>query len=381
MKKLSYLLLAFIAVIGLNSCSHDDDVVFIAQPDPEGINFTNTFSSSYVLTEATLENPAERFVWNTVEVDVPTNITYELQGSTDPDFESFDILGSTTGNNVAVTVDQLMNLAEDAGLDNDPTTEAPNTGQLYFRVVASVGTGGELAHMSEVQALTVILPEATGEEEETFRNLFLVGNATAAGWDPKNNPTPMFRDPANPDIYHFVGKFVAGEFKLVETTAWQPQWGLSDGVLTSSEILGSDPGAFPVDAEGYYTLMINVDEMTYTWEPYDASSAATYETIGFLGSATAGLHETGADGWGSDVDLTQSSFNPHIWYANSVALGDGELKFRAADAWDVNWGADTPLSGMATMNGPNIPVTEGLYNIWFNDLTGRYILIPIPTEE
>ena len=82
MKKLSILILALVALTGFNACTTDDDVVFIAQPDAEGISFINTFSSMYILTNATADNTAERFVWNEIDVDVPTNLTYEVQGAT-----------------------------------------------------------------------------------------------------------------------------------------------------------------------------------------------------------------------------------------------------------------------------------------------------------
>ena len=136
MKKLPILLIAFVALLGLNACSSDDDVVFIAQPDMEGIAFLNTFSSNYILTPATGTNVAERFVWNQVDVDVPTNIQYEVQGSPSADFEEITVMGSTSDNNLAVTVKQMLDLAGEAGIDSDPETEAPNTGTLYFRVVA-----------------------------------------------------------------------------------------------------------------------------------------------------------------------------------------------------------------------------------------------------
>lgn len=372
MKRISILLLAFIAALGFNACSSDDDVVFIAQPDPEGISFTNSFSSSYVLTTATAENIAERFVWNEVDLGVQTNINYELQGSATEDFEEPVELGSTSGNNLAVSVQQLMDLAEDAGLDNDPDTEEPNTGQLYFRVIASAGTEGGMAHTSDVQALTVVLPESTGEEEESFRNFFLVGDATAAGWDPDNNNTPLFRDADNEDIYYFTGKFGEGEFKLLEVLGnWQPQWGLDGGNLSNSDILGEDPGAFIVETEGYYTLEINVDEMTYSFEPYGESGDAIYDSMGIIGDATAG-------GWDDETPMTQSEFDAHIWNIHDVELGDGEFKFRANEDWDIAWGATTMYSGLATTEpgGPNIPVNAGTYDIWFNDITGRYILIP-----
>ena len=60
-----------------------------------------------------------------------------------------------------------------------------------------------------------------------------------------------------------------------------------------------------------------------------------------------------------------------------MVLTDGEIKFRADDAWDVSWGSDTALSGFATLGGPNIPAMAGTYDIWFNDLDGGYILIPV----
>lgn len=379
MKKLSILLFAFVAFAGLNSCSSDDDVVFIAQPDPEGIEFTNSFNSNYILTSATATNVAERFVWNTVDLDVPTNITYELQASADSEFESFDVIGSTGSNSLAVTVRQMMELAEDAGLDNDPATEAPNTGELHFRVQAYPGTesGNELAATSEVRSLTVVLPEAAGEDEEVFKNLFLVGSGTPTGWD--NNGTsnnyPLYRDAENPDIYYYTGKLEGGDdmfWKLVEVKGqWAPQYGGENGNLIYRETEDDeDPPAIAIPSTGYYTLTVNVDELTYTLEPYDASGAPTYATIGLIGDATAG-------GWDADQDMTQSSFDPHIWYLHDVELIDGGAKFRADDDWVDEWGGDTELSGQATQGGPNIPVSEGTYDVWFNDLTKRYIFIPV----
>lgn len=376
MKKLSILFLTFAALVGFNSCSSDDDVVFIAQSDPEGISFINSFNQEYVLTSATRNNVAERFIWNPVDFGVPTNVTYELQGSTDPNFASFDVIGTTPELNLAITVNQLMSLAEDAGLDSDPATDAPNSGQVYFRVRAFAGNSGgnELSETSEIKAITVVLPEDAPDEEVPLKNFFLVGNATAAGWENNNNNTPLFRSAENPEVYNYTGYFGEGEFKLLEERgAWQPQWGLDNGSLTSSDILGGDPGAFTVSTAGYYTLTIDIDQLTYSFEPFDASGEATYSTIGVIGDSTPG-------GWDNDTDMTQSEFDDHIWFVNGISLIDGEMKFRAEDAWDVNWGDDTPLSGEAFQDGPNIPVTAGTYDVWFNDLTGRYLLIPVDSE-
>ncbi|HSM63164.1 MAG TPA: SusF/SusE family outer membrane protein [Gillisia sp.] len=375
MKKLSVLLLAFVAFSGIYSCSSDDDVVFIAQPDVEGINFTNSFNANYILTPGTATNVAERFVWNTVNFETPTNITYELQGSTDTDFNNFDVMGTTGDNNLSVTVQQMMNLAMDSGLDADRASEASNSGALYFRVIAYAGdnTGNSNAQNSEVKSITVILPEDAEEEEAPLKNLFLVGDATAAGWNPNNNNTPLFRSADNPNVYNYTGYFGAGEFKLLEVRDWQPQWGLDNGSLSNSDILGGDPGSFLVSTAGFYTFTINIDEMSYSFEPYDASGADTYASIGVIGDATA-------DGWDADQDMTQSAFDAHVWYISGIELGDGEMKFRANDAWDVDWGGDTAMSGVSSFGGPNIPVSAGTYDIWFNDITRRYIFIPIISD-
>ncbi|GGW86457.1 SusF/SusE family outer membrane protein [Salegentibacter mishustinae] len=375
MKKFSILLLAFVALLSFNACTQDDDIVFVAQPDPEGIQFSNSLQNTYVLPSGNPDNLAERFVWNEVDFEAPTTISYELQGSATEAFDSYMVIGNTGSNNLGVTIGQMLDLAEEAGLDNDPETEMPNTGTVYFKVraFAGEGEGNALEEFSEILSVNVELPEAEEEGEAPKMELYLVGDATAAGWDPANNNTPLFRDGENENIYYFQGRFAGGAdvegFKFLQTTEWQPQWGLSNGELTNSDILGEDPSAFPVEDDAYYSLMVNVDEMTYTWEAIDESAADVQTNIGIIGDSTP-------DGWDADTNMTQSEFNPHIWYIQGIELVDGFAKFRANDAWDINWGSETPVSGQTTSGGPDIPVTAGTYDVWFNTLDGRYTFIP-----
>lgn len=381
MKKFSILLLAFVALLSFNACTQDDDIVFVAQPDPEGIQFSNSLQSMYTLPSGNPDNLAERFVWNEVDFEAPTTISYELQGSASETFDSYMVIGSTGNNNLGVTIGQMLELAEEAGLDNDPETDMPNTGTLYFKVraFAGEGEGNALEEFSEVVSVNVELPEAEEEGEPAKTNLYFVGDATAAGWSNNNNNTPMFRDAENDDIFYFQGRFAGGPdvegFKLLEMLgAWQPQWGGTDGTLGVNAGDSDDPAAFSVDNDAYYSLMVNLDDMTYTWEEVDETTADVQTNIGIIGDATAG-------GWDADTDMTQSDFNPHIWYIQGIELGDGETKFRADDAWDLSWGAETPVSGQTTVNGPNIPVTAGTYDVWFNTLDGRYTFIPQVEEE
>ncbi len=372
MKKLSIVLLAFVTLVGFNACTSDDDVVFIANPDAEGIHFTNTFASTYDLTEMEPGDVVDRFVWNEVDFEVSTNINYEVQGALTEGFEKPETLGSTSINNLDITAQQLIKLVAETELDeNDMTT-------VYVRVVASPGTAGEMAHISEVESFTIVVPT-----EPEYINLYMVGDATAAGWNPDNNNTPLFRDAENANIYYYTGKLNAGALKFVETTGWAPQYGSSEeGVLTYRETEADpDPAGITIPAEGYYTVVVNTKDLTYTLEPApDAADKKTYEMIGLVGAGTT-VGWPGDDNPTPDILLTKSAFNPHIWFTEDVVLSEAGIKFRANQDWSVSWGGGVNFpSGLAT--GDDIIVSKaGTYNVWFNDVTGRYIFIEQEAAE
>jgi hypothetical protein len=82
------------------------------------------------------------------------------------------------------------------------------------------------------------------------------------------------------------------------------------------------------------------------------------------------------DAINADVVMTQSSFDSHLWYINSVNLHPGDLQFTTNTG--SSWAGSTSFSGVATEGGANIPVVvQDDYEVWFNDLTGDYIMIPL----
>ncbi len=363
MKKSIKLLFAFVAIIGLGSCTHSDDVEFIAQPDTNGISFTNSFNDPYVLTAATSGNVAERFVWNTVDFGVSTNITYELQGSTDPNFTNFDVLGNTTENNLAVKVSQFMTLASDAGLDNDPTTDAPNTGQIYFRVRAYAGTdgGNGMDVTSEIKALTVKMPEAVAPGAEELPKIFVVGNFLAASgygadWTPADAAPLAASATGKTDFEGFVNMDVdAPQYKFLPTnvdfTGDYGDAGDSDGSYTGVlKQEGEVNAGTPDGTGGYFYVKADTEALSYS---------LTKTTWGVIGNATP-------TGWDADTNMTYDP-DTKTW---SVTLDltqqeatDNGLKFRANDAWDLNLG-DTGADGSLEFGGDNIGVPEaGNYTI------------------
>ena len=183
MKTIKILTLIALVAFGFNSCQQDDDVVFVAGSSE--ITFTNTFLSEYVLTPAASGNIGERFTWNTPDVGVPTNFTYELQRSLTGDYSDAASVGVSSSNEIAVTIGDMLGYAAEAGLDADPSTENPNTGQVHFRVAYSLGDGSEQV-LSASQALNVVLPEDTGGETAVcdLDQLYGVGaGITYTGWD------------------------------------------------------------------------------------------------------------------------------------------------------------------------------------------------------
>ena len=363
MKKLSILLIAFVALVGFNACTSDDDVVFIAQPDPEGISFANTFSPEYILTRSTSENTVERFVWNPIDLDVPTNINYDVLVSASEEMTDPALLGSTAGTNLAVKVKQLMNFAtEELELDNDPTTEAPNAGTMYVQVVATAGTAGEMIHASEVQPLNVVIPEETSGEIEIPR-IYVVGNFQEAGgygsnWSPENGVPLAASDEGKTDFEGFVYLNDAKPlFKFVPTTAgWDGNLGEagdSEGVYTKTLKPDGPNAGTPDGTGGYYWIKVDTEKLTYSLTKVD---------WGVIGNATP-------TGWDSDTDMV---YNPEtqLW---TVTLDltqqeptDNGFKFRANDGWDINLG-DTGADGILEFGGDNIGVPEdGNYTITLN---------------
>lgn len=363
MKKLTNIFIAFIAIVSLNACSEDDDFTFTAKPDPEGISFTNSTSEVYILKASNGDNLAERFVWNEVNFDVPTPVNYELLGSPTESFESSSVLGDVTVTNISVTVASMLELAKEAGLDNDPETDMPNSGNLFFKVRAYVGSdaGNVVDKTSEILQLTVMLPEAVETGTEELPTLYVVGNfLNASGYGPDwttPNAVPLAASATGKtDFEGFVNMDVdAPQFKFLPTnedfTGDYGDAGESDGSYTGVlKQEGEVNAGTPEGTGGYFYIKADTEALTYS---------LTKTSWGVIGNATP-------TGWDSDTDMI---YDPETktWSLTLDLIKqeptDNGLKFRANDAWDLNIG-DTDADGTLEFGGDNIGVPEdGNYTI------------------
>lgn len=362
MKKISKIVLAVAAIAGLWSCEGEDNLMFV-QPQTGDFTLNTPDAGTAIILTADMpqENVAATFTWDAVDYGTPTEVTYEVQfAKNGTDFAEPMSMSTSTLRSYAITVAQLNNAA--LGLDLIPE----EAGAIDVRVIATVGTTGSEPKISNTLNIVV-----TPYPSDVKRQLYFVGSSTSAGWDNNNMNVPMYRDNDNDNRYVYSGYFGAGEFKLLEVKGqWQPQWGQNGGVLAVNDGSGSDPGSFAVGAAGFYTLIVNLTDMVYTFEPYAGDTSVTFPTVGIIGSATP-------NGWDASTAMTQNAADPHQWSIMGLELINGEAKFRANNAWDVNWGQNTAITGIGAPNGPNIPVEAGTYDVYFNDLDGRYIFIPV----
>ncbi len=184
----------FLMALFIGACENDDVVPeFTLQQPGNTVALTSTVSDEYLLSAETAGNVAERLVWSPVAFNVPTEVSYRVEWSTTGNFdenrEDF-VSGSLSETNYAVSVGTLMEIAKnDLGLDEDPDSEAGNTGKVHFRVKAFAGTGeGQTttSSISETVTLNITLIE-TAEEGTPVPNcpsIWVVGaGAVDAGWN------------------------------------------------------------------------------------------------------------------------------------------------------------------------------------------------------
>ncbi|WP_348800472.1 SusE domain-containing protein [Flavobacterium adhaerens] len=367
MKNIYKILIAFVSVLAI-SCNADDvedRPVIETITTPEMI--APESGKQFVLDEDNGNSVADRFVWSAGEYSENVAVEYKLLiDLKDGDFTNAKTITTTTNNvtQAEVLVKELNQAAIDLGAPTDVATQ--------FDVKVESSVSGGVPMISETP-ITITITPYSGRVDYDFVEWYLVGDATVAGWDNNKGNQILFRSGTDANEYTFTGYFKAGAFKAIKNLGnWAPMYGGANGTLVyRGTEADPDPASFVIPADGYYSFKMNVSTLTYTLAPYDASTAATYATVGIIGSSTAGS-------WDSSTPMVQSTFNEHIWTLGVTPLVEGELKFRANDAWDVAWGATTPFSGMGSTAGgsPNIPVAKSKYLIYFNDLDGSYLMIP-----
>lgn len=355
---LKHFFLAVGLFLGITSCE-DREIVNI---DNQASSVIIDLSKNDLILDSNFpSNPALTINWSSATYTVPVEVKYELQMSATETFETSEVLANTTQSQTVATFTtlEMNNAAKKVGLVPDVAQK------MYFRVKSFVGDNS-LSQFSNVTSLTITPYLARPTYD--YVDLYLIGDATAAGWDNaavNANLLPLLKTSTS-SVYEFTGLFKTGGFKMIKVKgSWDAQFGLG----SSNGLLSTDGGSgnITVPSEGYYKLTVDTANLTYTLTKID-NPVTTYNSISLYGTATDD----------TDIQLTKSTFDAHLWKSTTaIALKTGVVKFRANNAWDVNWGTNSEYFGVGIAGGADIPVSaEWTYDVYFNDSTGNYTLIP-----
>ena len=321
-----------------------------------------TASSATLVLDSTKDTEnAVTFSWPKVTYGYNADVTYTLQFDTPSD--SFNNPTSVTVGINTLTLGyttQAFNQLAYQTLGLPANTASP----VVVRVKADILQNGVITAPSTVSSIySNVFPMTVTPFKIViiFPSLWVPGDYQ--GWNPAVAPT-LASVHANNVYEGYVYFPPGGTFQFKYTPA--PNWNSSYGWLSSTETNGSVTGTMSttggnlfVPASGYYLLTADLNPTPAVW------GATLITTWGVIGSATPG-------GWNTDTPMT---FDPttDTWSVTVALVSTGQFKFRANNAWALNFGYD---NGGLDYNGTNISVPiqgSGNYTITL-DLTsaGNY---------
>lgn len=371
MKAFKIYLTSILCLLGFMACSSDDDTPMLSHVESSIID--NLPAQSYILSEpAEGDNPLLFTVtWSETMFyldgsSTPTPaapITYSLEmDRKGNNFESPVVIAGTGGLSANVFMkDFNLQLLTDLKANPNEVVD------IEFRIIANYGQN--LAGIA-VSGNTIPLSVTPFLARKEMQPIYIVGDMN--GWDNTNTNFIMFRNSNDPkdEEYTYTGRFAANTyFKLIPDEALgtdKMYCSNGDGTLTYEE---RADGSFYNETEGYKTLTINLADMTYTIENYNASSAPTYTTMGPIG---------GFCNWDNEPPMTVSAYDPHQWSITYTFEISTACKFRGDKDWANNWGGDASdiPYGKGVFDGAGTDVsTPGTYKIYFNDLTHHFVIL------
>jgi hypothetical protein len=316
MKKVFFILLALAA--GLSACKKEERVTVSSNIDAPVL--TNpTDGTAIVVTPADSAQTISAS-WKKANYGVDAVVTYFVQVSVSgTNFANRITIGTTVSDTIKMTYGAL-NSKLLSGL-NLPANAAS---------AIEIRTGSAIYGRDSVYSKAVKVSFTTYKELAPEK-LWLPGSYE--GYNPGAAPTIPSVTTYTYEGYAYFN--AAGNFKFTSA----PDYGhvnygdAGGGKLTTDGLAGG----IGYDAAGVYKLNADIKGLTY--------SAVLIKTFGIIGTATP-------HAWDSSTAMTYDA-GQNTWTVK-VALVPGALKFRANDAWDINYGpADAnALTGKLIFNDP-----------------------------
>lgn len=329
-----YTLFSILAVLALWGC--DDAIIGPVVELGAAPNLTSpSTGTAFVLEETAVDDNLTTFEWTAADFGYPAGIDYTLQlDAAGADFAEAITIGVVNDLSFSdLSIGKLNNIMLAKGLPFGFANE------MEVRVCASVSPDVE-SLCSQAVSVTINPFQA----EVVYPFLTVPGDYQ--GWDPADENYKVFSRKSD-DIYEGYIYFDvdAAVYKFAQGLSWDVNWGDIDPADGTLDMGGIDNNIPINDGKGMYLLHCDLNTLTHFNLKTD---------WGVLGDATPG-------GWDTDTDFAWDAARGVL--SVTLDLGAGEIKFRANDTWDVNFGDDF-TNGTLEADGANIPVAEaGNYTI------------------
>jgi hypothetical protein len=346
------LFIAALFLITAASCKKEGEML-IANESTSFSASLKASTDSVVLAPANDSDTVLAFTWPAVNYGSGIAVTYTLE---------MDQPADTGGANGWAKAQQYIAGANVlkygfAGKDLNNTMQTVGLfgpTPLVFRVLANVtqynGSASKIPTTYSGVVAVVITPYTT--------NLFVPG--AYQGWNPAAAPT-LNPVPGRPGVFEgYVNIAGTGNqgFKYTNAPDWNHiNYGDATGEVGSGTLTtDGNAGGLSVANGGYYELSANLNNLSWT---------TTATTWSIIGDATPG-------GWSTDTQLSYDATN-QVWTATVAMKQAGSFKFRANDAWVIDFGIDNS-GNLQYADNPLFP-----YNPNLNNLTvpadGTYVII------
>lgn len=342
MKKIfsSIFLLSFLFTI---SCKKDAVLTTL-----QSVSFSSSLKASATSVTLTSKNDTSSvitFSWPAVVYPVKASVTYTLQVDVPKDTVGNNAWANATG--VVVGKDVLSKSYK--GIDFNTLAMslglvAGTPGSLAFRV---------MAYQDQYAYSKSVTVNVTPHQLiATYPLLYVPGDYQ--GWSPPTAPT-IASLKSNKIYEGYINESSGGtyHFKFTSAADWNHiNYGDAGSGKLSTDGLAGD---LVLPSSGYYELSADLNTNIWTY---------TKTTWSILGDATPG-------GWSTDTQLTYDA-TKQVWTVTANMLSTGSFKFRANNAWTIDFGidangklayADSPIYGYnSAVNNITVPIS-GNYTI------------------
>ena len=342
--KITKYFLSMAAAIGMIAGCQKPEMVQISAPEDVVAPVLSPVADINI-TAANLGLESVTFEWSAADFGAQTQVNYAIEVAAAGQSDKVVVTSGVTETSAVVSYESLNAvLLYDLGLASGIAEN------VDFYVSAKVG------EYAKVYSAPVTASATVTQAEKEYPKLTVAGSYAYNNWSPgKGQFVYDFEgtDAKYSGVIDFGEDVSALQFKFVGAA-----WGENEFSVPSGEAQAPEAAELPLVAGGGDNIAAYTTHRFYSLT-LDKNTPKviknfSFNSLGVIGDATP-------TGWDADTDM-QFNADKQRFYVD-ITLLDGTIKFRADDAWDVNWGG---ADGVLASGADNIPVTAGDYRIYVN---------------